>query len=51
MADPAYQTRDTVVSKQGPTWLWRWMVSKGMNVSFRDDPDPPQWVMDLYKQR
>lgn len=51
MADPAYQTKDTVVSKYGPTWLWRWMKSKGMNLDFSADPDPPKWVMDLYNQR
>jgi peptidoglycan/xylan/chitin deacetylase (PgdA/CDA1 family) len=51
MNDPAYQTKDTLVSKFGPTWLWRWMKSLGMNVSFKDDPEPPRWVMDLYNQR
>ena len=50
MADPAYQTRDTLVSKMGPSWLFRWMKSKGMNVDFSGDPDPPKWVMDLYNQ-
>jgi peptidoglycan/xylan/chitin deacetylase (PgdA/CDA1 family) len=49
MADPAYGTWDTLVTKSGPTWLWRWMKSKRMAISFRDDPDPPDWVMDLYK--
>jgi hypothetical protein len=51
MNDPAYQTKDTVVSQRGPTWLWRWMKSLGMNVSFNGDPEPPQWVLDLYNQR
>ncbi|MEP7338481.1 MAG: polysaccharide deacetylase family protein [Acidobacteriota bacterium] len=51
MADPAYQTKDILVSERGPTWLWRWMKSLEMNISFKDDPDPPQWVMDLYNQR
>jgi len=50
MADPAYHTADTLVSDYGPTWLWRWNKSLGMNISFKDDPDPPQWVMDLYDQ-
>jgi peptidoglycan/xylan/chitin deacetylase (PgdA/CDA1 family) len=50
MKDPAYQTRDTLVTKYGPTWLWRWMKSKGQNVSFADDPEPPQWVLDLYRR-
>src|SRR6266542_763272 len=50
MAEPAYQTKVTHVSKSGPTWLWRWMKSKGMNISFANDPETPQWVLDLYKQ-
>jgi peptidoglycan-N-acetylglucosamine deacetylase len=56
MNDPACQTKDTYVGKYGPTWLWRWMESKGMNtkgmkVSGKDDPEPPEWVMHLYRQR
>jgi peptidoglycan/xylan/chitin deacetylase (PgdA/CDA1 family) len=51
MSDPAYQTKDTHVGTHGPTWLWRWMRSKGMEVSFKDDPEPPKWVMDLYRQK
>jgi len=47
MADPAYQTRDTLVTSFGPTWLWRWMKSLGMTVSFSDDPEPPEWVKQL----
>jgi peptidoglycan/xylan/chitin deacetylase (PgdA/CDA1 family) len=43
MSDPAYRTRDTLVTKSGPTWLWRWMKSKGMAIGFRGDPDPPEW--------
>lgn len=50
MADPAYQTKDTYVSKFGPTWLFRWMKSKGMNVDFDGDPEVPKWVMDLYNK-
>jgi peptidoglycan/xylan/chitin deacetylase (PgdA/CDA1 family) len=56
MRDPAYQVKDTYISKFGPTWLWRWMKSKGMDtkgmkVSGTDDPEPPEWIMDLYRQR
>lgn len=51
MADPAYQTKDTLVTKFGPTWLWRWTKSKGMDLDFEGDPDPPKWVMDLYNSR
>ena len=51
MTDPAYQIKDVLVTKQGPTWLWRWMKSKGQNVSFKGDPEPPQWVTDLYTSK
>ena len=51
MADPAYETKDTYVNKYGPTWLFRWSKSKGLNLDFSGDPDPPQWVMDLYNSR
>jgi peptidoglycan/xylan/chitin deacetylase (PgdA/CDA1 family) len=50
MSDPAYQTQDTYVAKEGPNWLWRWMKSKGMQVSFKDDPEPPDWVTDLFEE-
>jgi peptidoglycan/xylan/chitin deacetylase (PgdA/CDA1 family) len=50
MSDPAYRTGDTLVTKSGPTWLWRWVKSKGMAISFAADPDPPDWVMNLYKR-
>ena len=51
MADAAYQTKDTFVTRSGPTWLWRWTKSKGMDLDFDADPDPPKWVMDLYNSR
>lgn len=50
MADPAYQTKVTYISKYGPTWLFRWSKSKGMDLDFRGDPDPPKWIMDLYNK-
>lgn len=51
MADPAYQTKDSLVTTHGPSWLWRWMKSLGLNVSFKDDPEPPQWVVEMFNQR
>ena len=51
MADAAYRTEDTMVTKHGPTWLWRWIRTKGLTISGKGDPEPPQWVMDLYASR
>lgn len=48
MTDPVYATEDTLLTTHGPTWLFRWMKSIGKNISFRGDPEPPQWVTDLY---
>jgi len=50
MKDPAYQTKDTLVSRYGPTWLWRWMKSTGLNIRAADDPEPPQWVVARYQK-
>jgi hypothetical protein len=49
--DPEYQTEDTLVNRFGPSWLWRWRQSLGLTVSFRDDPEPPDWVLELYNAR
>jgi peptidoglycan-N-acetylglucosamine deacetylase len=51
MRDPAYRTPDTFVARSGPTWLWRWSRSLGLDVSFKDDPEPPTWVTELYTRR
>ena len=50
MSDAAYETQDTFVTAYGPSWLWRWMKSKDMNISFRGDPEPPGWVTALFQQ-
>lgn len=51
MSDPAYQTKDTMVSSWGPSWLWRWTKSKGMDLSADGDPEVPKWVNELYARR
>ncbi len=51
MKDPAYKTPDQFVGTSGPSWLHRWRVAKNLPDRMRDEPDPPQWVVDLSKQR
>lgn len=51
MADPAYQTKVTYITKHGPTWFFRWAKSKDMKLDFSGDPDPPKWVLDIYYNR
>ena len=50
MEDPAYRTPDTLVTRAGPSWLWRWTRSMGKEVSFKDDPEPPAWVLSSFRQ-
>ena len=37
MSDVAYQTKDTLVTSFGPTWLWRWRQSLNLNHTFRGE--------------
>lgn len=32
----------------GPSWLHRWRVALGLPSKMREEPDPPQWVLDRY---
>ena len=49
MKDAAYATPDDFVGTAGPSWLHRWRVAKKLPDRMRDEPDPPQWVLDLSK--
>ena len=49
--DPAYRTPDQFVGTSGPSWLHRWRVAKHLPDRMREEPDPPQWVLDLSKQQ
>jgi hypothetical protein len=50
MKDAAYTTRDDFVGTTGPSWLHRWRVAKNLPPRMKDEPDPPQWVVDASKQ-
>jgi hypothetical protein len=49
MKDAAYETPDDFVGTAGPSWLHRWRIAKNLPSRLRDEPDPPQWVVDLSK--
>ena len=49
MKDAAYATPDEFVGKFGPSWLHRWRVAKKLPPRLADEPDPPQWILDLAK--
>ena len=49
MKDAAYATPDEFVGTSGPSWLHRWRVAKKLPPRMPDEPDPPQWILDLSK--
>lgn len=49
LQDKAYQIRDDYTGRAGISWLHRWMLSLGKELDYRDDPDPPKFIMELYR--
>lgn len=50
MEHRAYQTEDKLVTRFGPSWLWRWNKSLGLDRSFDGDPEPPAWIQRLLSE-
>lgn len=51
LQDTAYQTRDEYVGDTGISWLHRWMIALGKEIDYRDDPDPPKFIIDLWRAK
>ncbi len=50
LQDKAYQIKDDYVGPGGISWLHRWTVSMGVPMRLSEEPSPPKFVMDLYRQ-
>jgi hypothetical protein len=50
LEDKAYQTKDDYIGLHGPSWLHRWTVSLGLKMKLDQEPDPPKWVMEMFKR-
>ncbi|MCP3982094.1 MAG: polysaccharide deacetylase family protein [bacterium] len=48
--DPAYDTLDAYPGKYGISWLHRWRVGLELEDRRRDEPDPPAWVLERYRE-
>lgn len=51
LEDKAYQTKDDYIGPNGPSWLHRWTVSMGLKMKLAEEPDPPKWVLEMFKKR
>ncbi|HEX8633089.1 MAG TPA: polysaccharide deacetylase family protein [Pyrinomonadaceae bacterium] len=49
LQDKAYQIKDEYVGDTGISWLHRWMIALGKELNYRDDPDPPKFINDLWR--
>jgi peptidoglycan/xylan/chitin deacetylase (PgdA/CDA1 family) len=48
LKDKAYQTPDSYIGKFGLSWIFRWASTLNKKIDRSKEPDPPQFVMDLY---
>jgi peptidoglycan/xylan/chitin deacetylase (PgdA/CDA1 family) len=51
LQDKAYQIKDEYVGDTGISWLHRWMIALGKELNYRDDPDPPKFIIDLWRAK
>ena len=51
LIDPAYALPDAYVGKNGPSWLHRWAVARGLPSRLKEEPDPPDWVLTAWNAR
>lgn len=49
LRDDAYRLPDTYAGRAGVNWPYRWAVSKGVKLDWRQEPEPPDWVQQLYQ--
>lgn len=49
LEDKAYLTKDDYIGLHGPSWLHRWTVSMGLKMKLNEEPDPPKWVLAMFK--
>ncbi len=50
LQNPAYAIPETFITKYGPMWGYRWAREVGVEISGRDEPDPPLWIAEYRKQ-
>jgi peptidoglycan/xylan/chitin deacetylase (PgdA/CDA1 family) len=45
-SDLVYQLPDSIVTKYGPMWGYRWARERGVKVDGSLEPEPPKWITD-----
>jgi peptidoglycan/xylan/chitin deacetylase (PgdA/CDA1 family) len=50
LEDRAYTLPDSYAGPRGVSWLHRWAYTRGMRDTLKEEPDPPEFIMKLYKE-
>jgi peptidoglycan/xylan/chitin deacetylase (PgdA/CDA1 family) len=45
LSDPAYETPDLFIGREGVSWLVRWKLAFGQEADWQKEPDPPAWII------
>jgi peptidoglycan-N-acetylglucosamine deacetylase len=48
LRDEAYRLPETYAGRSGVSWLYRWAVSRGIQIDWKREPDPPAEIQTLY---
>ncbi len=49
LEDEAWRTPDLFVGTNGPSWLHRFSLALDRPMRLKDEPDPPDWVIEAYR--
>ncbi len=47
LQDNAYQIPDEYIGQGRISWLHRWIVKLGLEMTVREEPEPPKFILDL----
>jgi len=49
-SDAAYRIPDTLVTREGPMWGYRWAQERGVKIDGSLEPEPPAWILQYGKK-
>jgi peptidoglycan/xylan/chitin deacetylase (PgdA/CDA1 family) len=50
LSDEVYGKPDTLVTRFGPMWGYRWAQERGIKIDARSEPEPPEWIRSYGRQ-
>jgi peptidoglycan/xylan/chitin deacetylase (PgdA/CDA1 family) len=50
LKDKVYTLPNTYAGKAGPSWIHRWMHTKGMEMKLKQEPEPSEMIQKMYEK-